>query len=234
MVITNFLFDVDGTLTPSRAKMDKEFSRFFGQWVSQHQCKDNNVFFVTGSDKEKTIEQVGISIYRLIDGSYQSCGNELYVRNRLIKSSTWKMPAHLHLDILEILSESQWYGRADNNIEERAGMVNISSVGRGASKPLRKEYHRWDTRVGERESIVDELSYKYPELDFCIGGEISIDIYPKGRDKSQVLSDMTGRTIFFGDRCEKGGNDFTIATMSDISYNVNSWRQTYEILNKML
>jgi len=41
-------------------------------------------------------------------------------------------------------------------------------------------------------------------------------------------------TIFFGDRCEKGGNDFTIATMADQSFSVNSWRQTYEILNKML
>ena len=144
------------------------------------------------------------------------------------------MPADLHLDILEILEKSKWYGRAENNIEERVGMINISTVGRSASKVLRKEYHAWDQASGERLDIVDELSYKYPDLSFTIGGEISIDIYPNGKDKSQVLDDMEGETIFFGDRCEKGGNDFTIATMADQSFNVNSWRQTYEILNKML
>jgi len=230
----NFLFDVDGTLTPPRSKMDSDFDKFFGQWTVNQQSKGNKVFFVTGSDRRKTLEQVSISLYRLIDGSYQSCGNELYIRDRLVKYSQWKMPADLHLDILELLEQSEWYGRADNNIEERVGMVNISTVGRGAGRVLRKLYYDWDKRNFERVDIVDKLSKKYPDLSFAIGGEISIDIYPNGKDKSQVLNDMEGESIFFGDKCEKGGNDFTIATMADKSFSVNSWRQTYEILNKML
>tara|TARA_Y100000593_G_scaffold72224_1_gene132662 strand:+ start:388 stop:1086 length:699 start_codon:yes stop_codon:yes gene_type:complete len=232
--MVNFLFDVDGTLTPPRGKMDREFDKFFGQWTVYQQSKGNKVYFVTGSDRAKTLEQVSISLYRLIDGSYQSCGNELYVRDRLTKYSQWKMPADLHLDIIEVLEKSKWYGRAENNIEERVGMVNISTLGRSASKVLRKEYYTWDKASGERLDIVDQLSHKHPDISFTIGGEISIDIYPNGKDKSQVLADMEGETIFFGDRCEKGGNDFTIATMADRSFSINSWRQTYEILNKML
>ena len=230
----NFLFDVDGTLTPPRSKMDKEFRIFFGEWVLQQQYAEHKVFLVTGSDRKKTLEQTGLALYRLVDGVYQSCGNEFYIRNRLIKHSNWHMSPDLHLDILDILQKSEWYGRADNNIEERTGMINISTVGRSATKVLRKEYYNWDTNSCEREKIAEELSFKYPDLEFSIGGEISIDIYPKGNDKSQVLSDMQGKCVFFGDRCENGGNDFTIATMSDVSYNVNSWEQTYEILNKML
>ena len=55
-----FLFDVDGTLTPSRQKMDKEFSKFFSNF-----CKNNDVYLVTGSDRDKTVEQLGKTLYNL-------------------------------------------------------------------------------------------------------------------------------------------------------------------------
>ena len=226
----NFLFDVDGTLTPPRKPMKDSFKNYFGQWVNSVQKAGHKAFLVTGSDKHKTIEQIGLPLYRLLDGCYQSCGNELYIRDRLVKYSQWKMSANLHLDILEVLEKSKWYGRAENNIEERVGMINISAVGRSASNVLRKEYYTWDKATGERLDIVNQLSYKYPDLFFSIGGEISIDIYPKGKDKSQILKDMTGECIFFGDKCSKGGNDFEISTMVKRSYNVSDWKQTEEIL----
>lgn len=75
-------------------------------------------------------------------------------------------------------------------------MVNISTVGRRASTELRKQYYEWDKENKERESIVSKLSYMYRDLEFSIGGDISIDIYPKGKDKSQVLHDMKGQSVF--------------------------------------
>ena len=140
------------------------------------------------------------------------------------------MSAELRLDILNILEKSRWYGRAENNIEERTGMVNISAVGRSCDKLLRREYFEWDKRNHERVEIAEDLSKKYLQLEFSIGGEISIDIYPKERDKSQVLSDMEGICFFFGDMCHVGGNDYTLAVMCDNYYNVNSWKQTMSIL----
>ena len=99
----NFLFDVDGTLTPARKPMIDEFRRFFGHWVVKQQTNSNKVFLVTGSDKDKTIEQVGLPLWRLVDGSYQCSGNQLYKRGRLVKESNWLMSAELRLDILNIL-----------------------------------------------------------------------------------------------------------------------------------
>ena len=55
----NFLFDIDGTLTTSRSKIDEQFKRFFMEWMD-----GKNVYLVTGSDKEKTIEQIGIQIWK--------------------------------------------------------------------------------------------------------------------------------------------------------------------------
>ena len=70
----------------------------------------------------------------------------------------------------------------------------------------------------------------YPKLEFSVGGEISIDIYPKGKNKSQALLDMTGKTVFFGDRCEPSGNDFPISSKSDVCYHVSDWEESYKIL----
>jgi phosphomannomutase len=228
----NFLFDVDGTLTPSRRPMDEGFLWFFYKWVLFQQSIGNKVFFVTGSDKDKTIEQVGENLWLKIDGSYQSCGNQLYVSGNLIKQSNWMMDANLHLDVIDLIRDSIWYGKSSNNIEERVGMVNISTVGRRASTELRKQYYEWDKENKERESIVSKLSYMYRDLEFSIGGDISIDIYPKGKDKSQVLHDMKEKNIFFGDRCSKGGGDYEISRMSNKSYCVESPEDTYNILNK--
>ena len=86
----------------------------------------------------------------------------------------------------------------------------------------------------ERLKIKEELSDKYNDISFSIGGEISIDIHPKGRDKSQVLQYAKGKTVFFGDKCESGGNDFEIATMSDMCYHVKDWIETNEILARLL
>ena len=168
----NFLFDVDGTLTPPRRPIEDSFKNYVGQWVNNVQKAGHKVFLVTGSDKDKTIEQIGLPLYRLLDGCYQSCGNELYIRDRLVKYSQWKMSANLHLDILEVLEKSKWYGRAENNIEERVGMINISTVGRSASNVLRKEYYTWDRSNKERLKMCQNIMKKFPEIEASIGGQI--------------------------------------------------------------
>ena len=48
-----YIFDVDGTLTPSRGRMNDEFAEFFDKFVSDHEC-----YLITGSDRDKTLEQI--------------------------------------------------------------------------------------------------------------------------------------------------------------------------------
>ena len=50
----NYLFDVDGTLTPSRGVIDDDFKKWLINFALKH-----NVVLVTGSDRPKTIEQLG-------------------------------------------------------------------------------------------------------------------------------------------------------------------------------
>ena len=48
-----FIFDVDGTLTPARKQIDGEFLPFFSEFAAR-----NDVYLVTGSDRDKTLEQL--------------------------------------------------------------------------------------------------------------------------------------------------------------------------------
>jgi phosphomannomutase len=227
----NYLFDVDGTLTPARDLINKDFKKYFGEWVNEVRQRGNSVFLVTGSDKPKTVGQVGIDLYRCVNGVYQNGGNQLFIRNHLVKESRWRMSAHLNLDLLMIAERSKWAGTADVNIEERTGMVNFSTVGREATPKQREAYYEWDRAYGERKRIAERLSLKYPRLEFAVGGKVSIDIFPKGKDKSQILGDMTGETIFFGDRCFEGGNDYQIAIKSNKYHQVENWKDTKFIVN---
>ena len=59
---------------------------------------------------------------------------------------------------------------------------------------------------------------------------ITIDIYPKGKDKSQILGCLEGKNIFFGDNCYLGGNDYTISEAAYEKYHVADWTQTRDIL----
>ena len=80
----NYIFDVDGTLTPSRLPIDNEFKTFFLEWM-----EGKNVYLLTGSDKDKTIEQVGKEIWTKVNRAYQSCVNAVYEKGELIKQSNF-------------------------------------------------------------------------------------------------------------------------------------------------
>ena len=95
-------------------------------------------------------------------------------------------------------------------------MLNFSIVGRDCSLEERLEYFEYDVQSNERSIISDEIINKWSNLDAVIGGQISIDITPKGMNKSQVFSEVKkfysdARYIFIGDRTMEGGNDYPLA-----------------------
>jgi len=201
-----YLFDIDGTLTPSRLRIDPEFEQFFLRWM-----KDKDVVFVTGSDKEKTIEQVGEKIWTNASRIYQSCGNAVYQGGQLIQKNHFDLSPELKKLLLEFVMYSECPKQFSNHIEERIGLVNFSPIGRDCPQDERERYYKWDTKEQERETFCRIIEEKFPDLEASVGGQISIDIYPKGQNKAQVLEDLYGPITFFGDKCEPGGNDYPIA-----------------------
>jgi phosphomannomutase len=223
-----FLFDIDGTLTRAREKIDVNFQDFFWEWAVE-----NRVVFVTGSDSRKTIEQIGLEMWSQFP-AYQCAGNQLWMHRMLLYENHWEVPPRLLSQLEAFLEVSDYDVRCGRHIEIRPGMINFSVIGRACSMKQRKVYYEWDVLTGERQRLVADINKEWPELEASAGGQISIDIYPKGMGKGQIIPTLkqNGEVIFFGDRTEPGGNDYVIARqlLSSRVHQVNGPEDTRRIL----
>ena len=210
-----YLFDVDGTLTPPLTEVDDEFADVFLSWL-----RDNGkiVYLVTGSDIQKTKNQLFSSFIDQCAGIFTCSGNVFYSKGRKIYENDLVIPEGFIEDLEIYLEEgSTWRQKTGTHIEIRQGMINFSTVGRGASPDLREAYYKWDQDSHEREDIVEYIKTLYPEFEVAIGGQISVDIYPAGKNKAQVVDKLWQthgadvEMIFVGDRNVPGGNDWPLA-----------------------
>ena len=241
-----YIFDVDGTLTPSRQRMTEDFARFFEEW-----SKRNPFYLVTGSDIEKMDEQVPDVFMERTEGIFTCGGNELWQFDPHIVNfpfdrvyqNKFKPPETLLTYLGELIRFSETPVQSTNHRENRGSLLNFSVVGRDCTLEERAQYFEWDNEVGERKSIAEFIQKQWPELDAVIGGQISIDIVPKGRDKSQILKHIqekqnADKYIFLGDRIEEGGNDYPLAKLMGKTdgcryYKVEDYKETQKILESL-
>ena len=226
-----FIFDVDGTLTPSRLPMDEKFQEFFKEWV-----KKNTFYLVTGSDISKLQEQM--CMYDIeAEAIFTCCGNEMWIPDpHIVNISAYQEYSHkfeppddLMKYLEDTLDDSDYPIKAGNHIEDRGSMLNFSMVGRDCTLEERKNYFHYDTLTGERENIAK-----------------------KGFDKSQVIFEIMHRNVvtskddyvFIGDRTMEGGNDYPLAkAMKELSNcqvfqagepsSEDGYRRTREILEEL-
>jgi len=226
--VNKFIFDVDGTLTPSRGVIDKDFKEWFLEF-----CDNNLVYLVTGSDRPKTLEQLGDDVYNRCSRVYQCSGNEVWIQDDCVKTSTWTLPEDAHEWLAQQLISSTYHERTGLHFEHRPGLVNFSIVGRNANKEQRAAYVAHDVLSEERVFIADDFNKLFSSLQATVGGETGIDIAPRGFDKSQIINDFkdADNIFFFGDRMDTAGNDYTLANeVRKITpsgcYHVRNWQET--------
>ena len=232
-----YLFDVDGTLTEPRQPMVKDFANLFRILV-----RSNIVYLVSGSDLDKLKEQVPPDILLDCAGVFSSSGNQLDIDGELIYQNELEVDEELTLFLNECLKETEFHTKTGHHIEHRPGMINFSIVGRNATQEQRKGYYNWDRINQERKKIAVLLMAKFPGMDVKIGGEISIDIYPRGYDKRQSVNYLVekhpaGKICFFGDKTDKNGNDYSVVislTEKDDVHTVINYLHTEQIIRDYL
>ncbi|KAI5181870.1 phosphomannomutase [Nematocida sp. AWRm80] len=210
-----FLFDVDGTLTPSREKITEEMKEFLTDLK-----KSVLIGFVGGSDLAKQEEQLGEDCIQLFDYCFPENGLHYIRKGDLVSKKSYleyvgeETHCKLVNSLMSIMSKINLPKKRGVFIELRTSMVNVSPIGRSCTREERKEFCEYDKQHKVRENIVQAIKGEFPHLTFSIGGEISIDIFPSGWDKTYCLTHLDNEPIrsiyFFGDMVHQGGNDHEI------------------------
>ena len=221
-----FIFDVDGTLTDSRQQIDLSFEAFMIKF-----CCKNDVYLVTGSDRQKTIDQLGLDICYRSKRVYNCSGSDVYEKSNNVYRSDWQPYGKLINFLSDELDYSTFPHKTGNHIEHRPGGINFSILGRGEdSMKYRKEYVKWDSNTTERILMANRIRSEFPDLNIQIGGETGLDI--SDSDKSQILRDFNSEDEihFYGDMMEEGQNDYPLAKAvqecGGYTHHVKNWEDT--------
>lgn len=232
------LFDIDGTLTTPRGQISKEMIFMLKQLQTRM-----TVGIVGGSDLMKQKEQLGDDIVEWIDYSFSQNGLVAYKHGKLIHSNNItnavdnKTIKSFINFCLRYISDLDIPVKRGTFIEYRSGMINVSPIGRNCTLEERNDFEEYDKIYNIRSTMLNQLQEKFGNVfDFTIGGQISIDVYPIGWDKTYCLQHLEefDKIYFFGDKTAKGGNDYTLYNHEEVDgYAVEGPAYTIELVNRM-
>lgn len=234
----NFMFDVDGVLSDRGMPIDLEFKNWFMQWSKFGQT----LYYNTGSNREKTIQQIGKDMVDLAEISFHCLGNSVYFKDNGVTINSFELDEKESAWLLNKVNTSNFHLKVGHHIEHRQGSLNFSVIGRNANNEQRKIYKEYDDVNQERLQIVKEFMSTFPKYEAYIGGDISIDICLKECNKSLPLRlwlpNSNGMTYVFGDKGMEYGVDYPLNKFHRNNYHYvqinNGYKETWEYLKKFL
>ncbi len=160
---TIYLFDVDGTLTPAKSKIDQGFAKAFYGWQ-----RDREVYIVSGGSFPRIVDQLSRKVVDKTRGVFSCMGNAYYKKIPSTDGySSWTLEyenkftvakqALFFSELERYVMNSEYHTKTGRHYEERVGMVNFSIVGRNASMSERKEYEEYDKEHEFFSNIFSEL-----------------------------------------------------------------------------
>lgn len=239
-----YLFDVDGTLTKPRQVISDNLKNFLLEKV----YPKVSLGLVSGSDYSKISEQIGgEDVAAKFDYVFCENGVMHFRAGKLISSESIltrlgeKLTQQIINFALGYMSKLELPAKRGNFVEFRSSMINICPVGRSCSQEVRDEFVKYDAVHKIRQKFVDALDKEFEGqgVKFALGGQISVDVFPVGWDKTYCLSHVADENFkeihFFGDKTLPGGNDYEIYNDSrTIGHVVTSPDDTKEQLKTCL
>lgn len=212
------VFDLDGTLAESKAKIDEAMSAHLVDLL-----KVSKVAIISGGAWEQFEAQVLAHLppeTRFADLSLlPTCGTKffqfkdgwkkLYSEDFTADEKTKILAAFKAAIASSGLTFEQLWGE---QIEDRGSQITFSALGQHA--PLAAK-EKWDPDFSKRQKMKATLDASLPSFSVRLGGSTSIDITKPGIDKAygiRKLRDILGiaidEMIFIGDALFPGGNDY--------------------------
>ena len=260
-------FDLDGTLADSKQALKPDmgilisellkktnvavisggsFEQFKKQFLPSLPSFINQVSHGTGDSEEDhgtENEDIGHTLYMLpVSGSqrYEFGDQGWTMTDSVIFPSEQKEKVLTVLNELEKKAvefdlPNETFGP---RVEERGTQITLSALGQSAPLNLKAA---WDPNVTRRKKIREYLLPRLPDVEVHIGGSTSIDILPKGFDKSVGLQRLLSTKsmtkedmIFVGDEVFEGGNDYSPSVAGILTISINNPSETAELIREWI
>lgn len=233
------LFDMDGTLTEPRDKMSIEME------FKLKELQDNGyeIGIITGSGmnyiKQQCSKLFDLSVLDASKIHFLPCNGTKYILDGKIiyqRNMRGYMGDKLWNRLISIVVGMQNDLILKHNIpltghffDYRGSMLNWCPIGRNADTEDRNKWKKLNNEESIRSPLFKTLrNYIHENINFVgdlavsdvdivvkYGGDTSLDIFPRGWDKTYVLEHTSlfsdyDEIHFIGDRCEQNGNDYEI------------------------
>lgn len=241
------MFDLDGTLTKSKAVLDREmasllckllekkivavigggnYSQFKKQFLGYLRCAKaqlENLFILPVS---------GGSLYKQRNDKWQ----QIY-KNALTAKEKAKILTAFRKSFQDIhyASPKKVYGKV---IEDRGSQITFSALGQKAPLSKKKE---WNTKTDMRLQLKTALEKYLPDFEIRLGGLTSIDVTKKGIDKAygirqimKLLFVSKKEIVYVGDALYKGGNDYAAMQAGVATIEVKNAEETKTLIRSIL
>ena len=251
-----FLFDMDGTLTPARKKMNYKVLSA----LEKLQRSGWDLGIISGSDYEYIEQQCDL----LFDLSpidvrkihFLPCNGTKYYKNF---KKVWeydmrsKLGSKLMTNVYRALLKFQGnivsmyldVPLTGNFFQMRGSVLNWCPIGRNAMETDRKKWLEMESIFSIREVYINQFNSEFDSeaITIKLGGETSFDIYPKGWNKTFPLNkepfSKYEKIYFAGDRCYQNGNDEELynklKTLDNCNaFQVNKTEDTIELIEKVI
>jgi HAD superfamily hydrolase (TIGR01484 family) len=238
------VFDLDGTLAPSKSSLDAEMASLLHDLLSVAK-----VAVISGGAWLQFQKQVLANLPqddRLAQLSIlPTCGTQFFQYDGEWKrlyaedftaDEKEKIISSLNKAILTagFAVDKTW----GETIEDRGSQITYSALGQQA--PL-EEKVKWDADFAKRKKIKTILDTLIPEFSVSLGGATSIDVTKPGIDKAygiKKLRDTLGisveEMIYVGDALFPGGNDYPAEQAGVISIPVKSPNETKRVIEAII
>jgi phosphomannomutase len=234
------VFDLDGTLAPSKSPLDAEMAALLGglldvvkvavisggAWTQYQTQLLSHLPAGINLENLSLLPTCGTRFYRF-NGTWQS----LYAED-IAANDREKIVHALNVALTQsgFRAKKHW----GDFIEDRGSQITLSALGQQA--PL-DEKKKWDPDFEKRKKIKTILMPLIPGFSIQLGGATSIDITRPGIDKGygiKKLQETLGITIadmiFIGDALFPGGNDYPAKQAGVLSIEVRDPHETKRVV----
>ncbi len=242
-----FCFDLDGTLTESKAELEVFMARLIRELLQSRkvvivgggnvpQFKKQFLRHLACTPQEKKnlflMPTSGASMYKFSHGKLINVyRHELSLAEKQEIRQAFKDASHN----VGFVPPKKTYGPI---MEDRGTQITFSLVGQRAPVRVKRE---WNKRFDSlRKRLRTELGRKLENFEVRTGGMTSLDITKKGIDKGYGMEQLMKRLhislrdmVYVGDALYKGGNDYAVVRTGVPLLKVRTYTETGEFLRRL-